>query len=146
MIMASQLAREGMIANGGRLAFIASLACYTGYPGAAVYAMSKNTIACYAKSIARPFANLGIKVSTVFPGPLRTEHANRHSSNGVSDQKRMSPNDAALLIINDISLGKKRIYLGVGAKIAAAASWLAPGISAFIMRKTIYEKLDKNVY
>lgn len=145
MLCASMVAKK-MIARGGQVGFISSLSHFTGYPGAASYAAAKDAIAVYAKSIRKPFAKAArISVTCAFPGPLKTDHAARHAPNGASDEKRMTPDEAAGRILADIQAGKAQSLPGGGARLFAFMGRMAPASMTFAMRKIIYEKLDKTV-
>jgi short-subunit dehydrogenase len=71
--------RRGLIGSGGTLAFVASLACFTGYPGAAVYAASKSGLAAYARCLGAALAPRGIHVLTIFPGIDARRRAPAHA-------------------------------------------------------------------
>lgn len=146
MVMASKFASSGLMTAKSNMAFISSLSHYTGYPSAAVYAASKDAIAVYAKSIIKPFSELGISVSCVFTGPLKTEHAARHSPKNASVENRMPPAEAAKLILPEILSGKSKVYNGYKTMVIAFAGWLMPAPVSYFMKKTLYDKLDKNVF
>lgn len=146
MILASQFAQNGLMSVKSNMAFVSSLSHYTGYPGAAVYASTKDAIAVYAKSIIKPFFELGISVSCVFTGPLKTKHAARHSPKNASDENRMPPNEAAKLIMPGILSGKSKVYNGYKTMAIAFSGWLLPPVLSFIMLKVIFNRLDKNVF
>lgn len=146
MVLASQLSQNKFMAENSKITFISSLSHFTGYPGAAVYAASKDAIAVYAKSIKKPFAAKNIGVSCAFPGPLKTEHAKRYSPQGSSDEKRLEPQEAAKLILDGVFAGKSKIYVGSGALLFAFLGRLFPTPMSYIMKKVLFEKLDKNTY
>jgi short-subunit dehydrogenase len=146
MTMASRLAKAGHINKGGYLVFISSLSHFTGYPGAAVYCASKDAIAVYAKSIRKPFAKIGVSVSCVFPGPMKTNQAERHSPAGANAENRMEPARAAELILKSVLSNKRTIIPGIGAMAFAGLGKVLPFATDFAMRKIIYEKLDKDVF
>ncbi|WP_018688614.1 SDR family NAD(P)-dependent oxidoreductase [Ahrensia kielensis] len=140
------LMKAGKIDNGARVGFVSSLSHFTGYPGAASYAASKDALAVYAKAVRKVWQKqLGIKVTVVFPGPLKTDHAARHAPDGADAEKRMAPNDAAKLILRDIKRGKAHSMPGVAARIFAFLGQIAPKVMTFAMKKLIYSKLDKTV-
>lgn len=141
VIIAATLARRNAVKPGGGMAFISSLAHRTGYPGAASYAASKDALAIYAKSVSKPFSRQGIHVLRVFPGPLRTEHAARHAPPGADAEKRMAPETAARSILAAARAGRRVLYPGMPAKLAAAAGILAPARTTDFIRRNIYEKL-----
>lgn len=141
MILASGLAARNAFAPSARLTFVASLACKTGYPGAASYAASKNAVAVYARSIKKPFQQRGISVLAVFPGPIKTAHAAYHAPPGARAESRMLPDELAERIIRAADAGKSRLYPGMNAKISAVAGILAPRLTTSLMRKMLFEKL-----
>ncbi len=146
MVMAVQLAAAGKLNANARLAFVSSLSHFTGYPGAASYAASKDAIAVYAKSIRKPFLRIGVKVSCIFPGPMQTEQAERHAPVGAKTEKRMLPKQAASIIFADLKRGKARIIPGAGPGAFAWAGRLAPFVTDRIMRRIIHEKLDRETW
>lgn len=144
MIIAATLMREKCVTKG--ICFVSSLSHFTGYPGAAVYAATKDAIAIYAKSVRKPFAKRGVSVTLACPGPLRTEHAERHAPADADASRRMKPEDAAKSIIAATLAGRGSVIPGAGAKLFALAGKLAPGPVIRQMRKLIYEKLDGPVW
>jgi len=143
LLMAATLLQSGAIAGDGRLVFISSLSFFTGYPGAAVYAATKDVVAVFARSIARPCALQGITVSAVFPGPLRTEHAERHAPQDADPARRMLPDEAARLIWRSLERGKARIVPGFAAWMFALAGRLMPGLVTNQMKRLIYDRLGQ---
>ncbi len=130
----------------GHIAFISSLSHFTGYPGASSYAASKDALAVYAKSIRKAFKKShGIRVTTAYPGPLKTEHAARHAPENADAAKRMLPEEAATLIWGDMSKGSAFSLPGMPAKLFALLGRIAPKPLTFAMRMIIYNKLDKTV-
>lgn len=146
MIMASRISTLGLFSDQANLVFLSSLSHFTGYPGAAVYAATKDAIAVYAKSIRKPFAKKGICVSCVFPGPMKTQQAERHSPPGADADKRMFPEVAARLVLKDVFAGKHLIFPGSAPKLFAMFGKTLPSLADRAMRKIIYEKLDKEVH
>jgi short-subunit dehydrogenase len=146
MIMASRLMAQGMVAPGGTIVFIASLSHATGYPGASVYCASKDAIAIYAKSIRSICAAKDVNVLCVFPGPLRTAHAERHAPKGANAEKRMTPKALAEQIIAAVKRRSKVLYPGFAAKFTRIAGFILPRTMSHIMRRIIFEKLDKSVF
>ncbi len=146
MIMASQLIQKNRMAKGGSLTLISSLSHATGYPGASTYCASKDAIAVYAKSIRTACAKKGINVLTVFPGPVRTNHAERHAPKGADAEKRMAPEELADKILSAIEHKRTTLYPGFAAKITGLAGKLFPGSLSRLMRRLIFEKLDDTVF
>jgi short-subunit dehydrogenase len=146
LVVASQLMRQNNMAPKSQMVFISSLSHAVGYPGASVYAATKDALAIYAKSVRKPFKKRGVGVTAVFPGPIRTEHAERYSPKGAKANKRMLPEDMAKLILKAASKGKKELYAGKGAGAAKFFGKLAPNMMSKMMRKVIFDKLDSNTY
>ncbi|WP_425419486.1 SDR family NAD(P)-dependent oxidoreductase [Oricola indica] len=147
LVLCAGLAARGALAPGGRVIFVSSLSHWTGYPGAASYAASKDAIAAYAKSIRKPFRKaFGVRVSCAFPGPLRTRHAARHAPKGASAAHRMEPDLAAGLILKSAKRGFATILPGNRAKMAALAGWLLPRAVTRFMGRTVFRKLDREVW
>lgn len=146
MMMAAALMRQQAFEANASLVFVASLSCFTGYPGAASYAASKDALAIYAKSIAKPFRQKGVRVTTAYPGPIRTPHAARHAPAGSGDKARMDPDRLALIILAAARSDKRTVLPGMVAKLTAVAGSLAPRLMTGIMRKVLFEKLDREVW
>ncbi|MGL4487978.1 MAG: SDR family NAD(P)-dependent oxidoreductase [Rhizobiaceae bacterium] len=126
----------------GPVCFVSSLSHFTGYPGAATYAASKDGLVAYTRSLRKA----GIKTMVAFPGPLDTPHAARHAPQGSSADKRMKPDIAAKAIINAAISGKKTVLPGALAKLSSIAGRLLPNSVTKIMRKSLYEKLDRTIW
>lgn len=146
IVMTAAMIANAKIANGGRLVFISSLSHFTGYPGGAVYGASKDALTIYAKSIRPALKRLGVTVMTVFPGPVRTDHASRHAPPDARAERRMDPADLAARIIRATRYGNKVLLPGVAAKTGRLLGGLAPRRMTAFMRRVIFEKLERDVY
>ncbi|MEQ8481013.1 MAG: SDR family NAD(P)-dependent oxidoreductase [Hoeflea sp.] len=141
MIIAARMLEEGGVGPGGAIGFISSLSHFTGYPGAASYAASKDALAVFAASIRKAAGLRNVTVTVAFPGPLRTAHAERHAPRGADARKRMDPSEAAELILVDLVAGRKSSIPGRANRAAALAGRLAPKPLTALMRRLIYERL-----
>ncbi len=146
MVITSALLRASAISSGATLVFMSSISRHTGYPGAAVYAASKDTLAVYAGSIRKDLHKRGINVMTVFPGPVRTDHAERHAPAGADASRRMEPAVIANAILRAAKRRKKVLYPGWQAKSGHVLGVLAPRLMTRFMHRTIFRKLDRTVY
>jgi NAD(P)-dependent dehydrogenase (short-subunit alcohol dehydrogenase family) len=144
MVLAAALMRAGAATR--RMAFVSSLSHFTGYPGAAVYAASKDALAVYAKSVRKPFARNGVSVTLACPGPLRTQHAERHAPTGADPARRMEPADAARAILDATLAGRRFVAPGANARLAALAGTLFPGAMTRQMRRLIFERLERETW
>jgi len=146
ILIIAALVKGRRISSGGNLVCISSLSHAVGYPGASVYAATKDALAIYANSIRRPFAKQGIRVLTVFPGPVRTAQAERHAPPGANAQKRMAPHVLAAKILKAARGGKKVLYPGNVAAMGRFLGGIAPRMATRLMKRAIYDKLRQNTH
>ncbi len=141
ILLASGLMKAGLLAKDGCITFVSSLSHVTGYPGAAVYAGTKDGLAIYARSVRKGWKRQRVRVMTVFPGPIRTAHAERYAPAGASAKKRMVPDVLAAKILAKARKPVAEFYPGgTGARMAA---WLAPSLTLKLLRRALYDKLDE---
>jgi NAD(P)-dependent dehydrogenase (short-subunit alcohol dehydrogenase family) len=138
--LVQMLQADELIARGGRLVLVASLSCYTGYPGAASYAASKDGLAGFAHSIRGPLRKAGIAVQLVCPGPMDTPHATRYAPEGASAKGRLAPEPAARAIL-DAPARRKVIIPGAGPKLAALMGQVAPQAMTRLMGRVLFSRL-----
>jgi short-subunit dehydrogenase len=146
MVIASRLLDAGALAQGGHIVFISSLSRFTGYPGAAAYAASKDALAVFAHSIRKAAKAKGVYITTALPGPLKTDHADRHAPTGAKAESRMEPAIAARLILADAAKSAALSIPGAQNKLAAMLGRIAPAAMTRLMRRIIFEKLDRSVF
>lgn len=139
--LTAALLREAAITRHGALVFISSLSHYTGYPGAAVYAGTKDALSAYARSIRPACAAASISVSVAYPGPLRTSHAERHAPQGAAAEKRMMPEEAAHAILEAVDKGRRTVIPGRANRFYALTGRLFPATITHVMRRIIFDKL-----
>lgn len=142
MLLTNDLLGLQHITAGGSLVFIASLACFTGYPGAAAYAASKDGLAAYARSLRVGLGRRGIHVLTVYPGPTRTAHARRYSPDNRREQRRMAPERLAAAILESQRSRRRTLIPGWGNRLFAALGLLAPRLTEALLERTLLDKLD----
>ncbi|MEM9734396.1 MAG: SDR family NAD(P)-dependent oxidoreductase [Pseudomonadota bacterium] len=143
MILSSMLVRESMMNRGGKMVFISSLSKAVGYPGASVYAATKDGIANYARNVRKPFKKRGVGILTVYPGPIRTDHAERYAPPGADAKKRMEPAKLANMILKAAASRKKELWPGMTAQMGLTMGWFSQGLATRAMRKAIYDKLEE---
>jgi len=135
------LLQAGKIAPGGSLVFVSSLSRLVSYPGAAVYAASKDGLASYARSLAVALAPQNMHVLTVYPGPTRTAHARRYSPDNSREARRMPPEALAAAVVAAVQRRQSVLVPGVGNKVFAFIGRWFPALGEAAMRKTLWEKL-----
>jgi len=137
--------RARLVAPGGTLVYIASLSVFTGYPGAAVYAASKDGLAAYARSLRAALAGRGVRVLTVYPGPTRTAHARRYSPDNRREGRRMPPERLAELLYAAVARREATLIPGAANRLIAMLGYLAPALTEELMRIMILDKLPQVV-
>ena len=134
------LLQRQLVRDNGSLIYISSLSHFLGYPGASVYAGTKDGIAVFARSLRRALRPRGINVLTVMPGPLDTEHARRYAPPGASGRGRMQPRVAAERIIARMG-ASGTLVPGLGPMLAGLLGQVLPTLATALMRRSIFEKL-----
>jgi short-subunit dehydrogenase len=141
LLLTTGLLRDELLNPGATLLFIASLSHFVGYPGAAVYAATKDGLASFARSLAIALAPEGTHVTTVFPGPTRTAHARRYSPDNRREARRMDPADLAEAILQAVANRQAQLVPGLGNRLFAAAGRIAPALTTEVMRRTLFTPL-----
>ena len=142
MLVTAGLLKANHLVPSGQIICLASLSTFVGYPGAAVYAASKDGIVSYARSLSVALAGLGIQALTVFPGPTRTEHARRYSPDNRRESRRMPPETLARHVVKASQRRRRTLAPGMGSRVFAVLGRLAPRLTEQAMRKTMLDKLD----
>lgn len=142
MVIAARLLSAKAINPGAAILFVSSLSHFTGYPGAASYAASKDALAVYAKSMRKAAKACGVTITVAFPGPLRTAHAERYAPKGADASKRMDPDQAAHAILSDAVSGRKTSIPGLPNRTFAIIGRVAPKPVTALMRRLIYAQLE----
>ncbi|MEO0565243.1 MAG: SDR family NAD(P)-dependent oxidoreductase, partial [Chloroflexota bacterium] len=128
------------LADGASVVFVSSLSRYVSYPGASVYAGTKDGIASYARSLAVGFPAL--HVMTVYPGPTRTEHARKYSPDNSREGSRMLPSDLAGYVMRGVEKRQRIVIPGAANWAFAAFGRLLPGVAENVMRQSLLEKFE----
>lgn len=130
-----------ILKKGSAIVFISSLSHFVGYPGASVYAASKDGITSFARSLSAALHPEGIHVMTVFPGPTRTPHARAHSPDNNREQKRMPPKVLAQKVKRALEQRRHRYVPGLSNKLFAVTGKLFPRLTECVMKHTVFDKL-----
>lgn len=141
LLLTARLLRDRSIAARAGLVFIASLSHFIGYPGASVYAATKDGLAAYARSLRVALAPDKVRVLVVYPGPTRTAHARQYSPNNRREERRMAPDVLAAQIVTALDRGHRQLVPGFSNRILAGAGrFAAPLVTSFVQR-TLYAPL-----
>jgi len=138
LLLTSALLKHQLISAHGTLVFVGSLSSYVSYPGASVYAATKDGLLSYGRSLSKELAKLRIHSLCVLPGPLQTRHAEEHAPPNSNASSRLNPSIAAQKIL--LAIERKRRYLvpGFRANVFRFASIVAPRSTERFMRTHIY--------
>lgn len=134
------LLKEGVLRHTGTSVFVSSLSTFVSYPGASVYAGTKDGLASYSRSLRAGHGQR--QVLTVYPGPTRTAHAHRHSPDNSRESNRMPPEVLAERIYRSVQQKTHALVPGAGNQIAALLGKLTPRAMEWMMRRAILEKID----
>lgn len=134
------LHQQGGLSCGARLVFVASLSCFTGYPGAASYGASKDGLAAFARSLRKPMRRMGVAVQLLCPGPMDTPHATKYAPKGARADRRIAPELVAQMLL-DAPRGRFVLLPGHAAKLAAMMGRFAPALMTRIMGRVLFAKL-----
>jgi len=143
LLLSTLLLRKGQMASNASFVFLSSLSRFTSYPGAAVYAATKDGNAGYARSLALTGIPQRQPVLTVYPGPTRTAHARRYSPDNRREKKRMPPEQLAQQIVQAIQARRHTLIPGIANRGAALLGKLMPRAAEELMVRTIYLKLQR---
>lgn len=143
---AAALVGTDLMARGSALIFISSLSHQIGYPGGASYAASKDAVAVYAKSVRKAWAKKNIHAMAVFPGPMDTKMAAMHSPTKNTKANRAAPDGVADSILKAAQRGSHVLYPGLSASLIGVSGQLLPRLMTAMMRKILFEKMDKETY
>lgn len=137
LVLTCGLLERRLVAPRGSLVFVSSLSRFVGYPGASVYAASKDGLAHFARSLRAHLARAGGHVLTVYPGPTRTEHARRHSPDNSREHRRMPPEVLAAQIVRALAARRDVLVPGLANRAAALLGHCCPGLAGRVMRRAM---------
>lgn len=144
LLLTAELLRLGRMNAGGTWVFLSSLSHFVGYPGAAVYAASKDGLASFARSL-RVASGTQTNALLVFPGPTRTVHARRYSPDNAREGTRMLPEALATAVWQAVEARRPSLIPGAANQLLALAGWLLPGVMERAMARMILAKVGERV-
>jgi short-subunit dehydrogenase len=142
MMMTAGLLNARKLQVGGTIVLLSSLSHYVGYPGASVYAATKDGIASYGRSLRVALRPNQINVMTVFPGPTRTEHARRYSPDNSREGARMDPEVLAGRIFVGMQRRRRHLIPGVLNNISAFIGRWLPSLAEGLMVRAILNRVS----
>jgi short-subunit dehydrogenase len=142
LLLTAALQRQQRLHPQSTLVFVASLSHYVSYPGAAVYAASKDGLASFARSLRIISQAAGGQVLTIYPGPTRTAHARRYSPDNRNEQRRMAPAQLAQQVWQAVQRRQSSLIPGLGNQFFALLGHWLPGLTEKVMRRLIFDKIN----
>jgi short-subunit dehydrogenase len=142
LALTKTLISRSILKSGSAIVFISSLSHFVGYPGASVYAASKDGLTSFARSLSLALKPEGIHVMTVFPGPTRTPHAQQHSPDNSKEHLRMPPEFLAQKIKKALEQRRHRYVPGLRNKMFAVIGKLFPRLTEQMMKQALFDKLQ----
>lgn len=139
--LTERLFAERSLARGGTLVFVSSLSHFVGYPGASVYAGTKDGLAAYAEALRSARCRDAVGVLTVFPGPVRTAHARRYSPHNSGELRRMDPAELARQTRTAVEAGRPHLVPGPVNQLMAWVGRRFPPVADQLMDRTIFRRL-----
>jgi uncharacterized protein len=128
---------DGIVKHKGGILNVASVAGFMPGPGMAVYYASKAYVLSFTEALARELVPLGVRVTVLCPGPVKTEFQFRAGL----DMKRppwplgLSPDQVAQAAYDGFMAGKRVVIPGFGNKIVSA-------LPRFLPRSTVLKFID----
>jgi hypothetical protein len=128
---------DGIVKHKGGILNVASVAGFMPGPGMAVYYASKAYVLSFTEALARELVPLGVRVTVLCPGPVKTEFQFRAGL----DMKRppwplgQSPDQVAQAAYDGFMAGKRVVIPGFGNKIVSA-------LPRFLPRSTVLKFID----
>jgi short-subunit dehydrogenase len=123
----------------GRLLNVASIAAFMPGPGMAIYYASKAYVLSFSEALSAEWAPLGVSVTALCPGPVRTgfqERARFSNSMDAMMSAAMPSPDVARLGYEGMMARKREVIPGVASKLMVLGSQLSPkGLSLALVSR-----------
>jgi short-subunit dehydrogenase len=123
----------GMVRNGrGAVLNVASTAAFQPLPGQAAYGACKAFVLAYSQAIRGELRGTGVTVTTLCPGPVKTEFAEvagflgEEMDEGLPEFMWVSSARVARIAIEGLDRGRLVVVPGIANRIAAYLGYLAP--------------------
>ncbi len=127
---------------------VSSFGALSPVPGETIYGASKAAVKMLSEGLLMELDKTSIKILSVLPGGINSDIISNSNADSNMEVGRLrskfaflllSPKRAADIIIRGIEKNRKRIVLGVDARLVNCFSRLSPGLFA----KILYQTIDK---
>jgi uncharacterized protein len=135
----------GMVERGrGAVINVASTAAFQPLPGNAVYAATKAFVLSYGEAVHHELKGTGVSLTTICPGPVRTEFAEAAGIGGVEERTPgaiwMSAEDVAEHAIKGAEQGKRVVVPGALNRATSLAGQLSPRFLALPVADRVWRR------
>lgn len=128
---------------------VSSMGGFCPVPGQGIYGATKAAVKLFSESLTLELRGTGVRVTTVFPGGVRTNITTNAPDISDAEKKKfeggsgsgygLTPEEAARRIVRAIERGEERVLVGPDARLFEALTRLAPrgagNIMAMIMKR-----------
>lgn len=118
--------------GGGHIVNISSINAFVPFPLNGLYNMSKYAVHGLNETLAQELVGDTIRVTGVYPGGVKTNiaksgrHVPEEQAVEFTRRARTEPREAARVILNAVEKNKQHVFVGMDAKVLAAAKRAAP--------------------
>ena len=134
-----ELLKAGKIRDGGRIAFVISASQFLPFSIAISYGASKAALDGFAHALAPYVYGRGITVTRIYPGPMKTPHAEKYYAK-YNEGKGTSPERVAACIMRGIEARKQRIMPDTVSRLLWLASCLFPRLLVRMVSRKYHGK------
>ena len=136
---------DELVANQGRVVFVASELAYATIPFAAAYSVSKRGLAAYADSVRAEYGT-HVGVTTVYPGYIRTPIHEASIAAGLSLEtttKPQSPADVVAAVVRSLTAARapRDVACSVRGRYEMAAARHLPALVDAVIRRRLRREL-----
>src|SRR6185369_7913610 len=119
---------DSLARHRGGLLNVGSMAGFLPGPGMAVYYASKAYVLSFTEALSREVKPLGVKVTALCPGPVKTEFQLRAGIDASSPSRLLgrTAQEVAEAGYDGFMAGKRLVIPGIGNKIVSVLARLAP--------------------
>lgn len=133
----------------GHIIQMASVASWIATPTYSVYAASKFGLRGFSNALRRELSPYGIQVSSIYPGGVETEfaekaHHQRRSGIGTPDFLRLSAEDVAKAVLRVLQRPRRTLIIPALMRLAVVFNQLFPGLVDWVIEQR-FTRLERDL-
>jgi short-subunit dehydrogenase len=128
---AKEFSRRGR----GGIINVASTAAFSPLPWFAVYGATKSFVRDFSHALAVELEPMGVRVTSVNPGPTRTEFFQRSGRHGLFEKQLMKASDCVREALKGFEQGQRDVTTGLSNKLLALLAGLTPRSLSLVFMK-----------